>query len=447
MKQDMKEQLLTKSPLSLMFQLSIPAVIGMIVIGLYPLMDGIFAGNIIGQSAMTACGVALPLTFFNSGTSTLLGVGSASILSRSLGKGDRETVDKIMGNLIYFVILFSVIITVGGIILAPHFLDLVGASGEIKELGVRYLRVIFLGSIFVNFTQSANMVMRGEGLMKRAMGIMAMGAFINIILDPILMKAMGEYAIEGAAIATVVAQIIQAIVTLYYFKNKSENVKIGKIRKYKEVYKEMFGVGVSAMIMQVFFMIQQTLLYKQAFLYGGETNGILMAATLRIYAFSFIPLWGMSQGLQPVVGTNFGAKKFDRVRETMKVFSIGGLVLAAIFWIPVQIFTREILSGFNVSEEIISQGLNNLRLFYSVFILYGVMVMTITFFQAIGDGKKAGKIVMLRQLILFVPAMLILPKIFGSSAVWWSEPAVDLLMIIVGLIMQGKALSKMVKGN
>ena len=447
MKQDMKEQLLTKSPLSLMFQLSIPAVIGMIVIGLYPLMDGIFAGNIIGQSAMTACGVALPLTFFNSGTSTLLGVGSASILSRSLGKGDRETVDKIMGNLIYFVILFSVIITVGGIILAPHFLDLVGASGEIKELGVRYLRVIFLGSIFVNFTQSANMVMRGEGLMKRAMGIMAMGAFINIILDPILMKAMGEYAIEGAAIATVVAQIIQAIVTLYYFKNKSENVKIGKIRKYKEVYKEMFGVGVSAMIMQVFFMIQQTLLYKQAFLYGGETNGILMAATLRIYAFSFIPLWGMSQGLQPVVGTNFGAKKFDRVRETMKVFSIGGLVLAAIFWIPVQIFTREILSGFNVSEEIISQGLNNLRLFYSVFILYGVMVMTITFFQAIGDGKKAGKTVMLRQLILFVPAMLILPKIFGSSAVWWAEPAVDLLMIIVGLIMQGKALSKMVKGN
>ncbi|HFH7124235.1 TPA: MATE family efflux transporter [Streptococcus agalactiae] len=447
MKQDMKEQLLTKRPIDLLFQLSVPAVIGMIVIGLYPLMDGIFAGNIIGQSAMTACGVALPLTFFNSGTSTLLGVGSASILSRSLGKGDRETVDKIMGNLIYFVILFSVIITVGGIILAPHFLDLVGASGEIKELGVRYLRVIFLGSIFVNFTQSANMVMRGEGLMKRAMGIMAMGAFINIILDPILMKAMGEYAIEGAAIATVVAQIIQAIVTLYYFKNKSENVKIGKIRKYKEVYKEMFGVGVSAMIMQVFFMIQQTLLYKQAFLYGGETNGILMAATLRIYAFSFIPLWGMSQGLQPAVGTNFGAKKFDRVRETMKVFSIGGLVLAAIFWIPVQIFTREILSGFNVSEEIISQGLNNLRLFYSVFILYGVMVMTITFFQAIGDGKKAGKIVMLRQLILFVPAMLILPKIFGSSAVWWAEPAVDLLMIIVGLIMQGKALSKMVKGN
>ena len=119
MKQDMKEQLLTKRPIDLLFQLSIPAVIGMIVIGLYPLMDGIFAGNIIGQTAMTACGVAMPLTFFNSGVSTLIGVGSASVLSRAIGKGDQKTVDKIMGNLIFWVILFSSIITIGGILLAP----------------------------------------------------------------------------------------------------------------------------------------------------------------------------------------------------------------------------------------------------------------------------------------------------------------------------------------
>lgn len=442
MEQNMKKQLLTKTPLSLMFQLSIPAVIGMVVIGLYPLMDGIFAGNIIGQNAMTACGVALPLTFFNSGTSTLIGVGSASILSRALGKGDKETVSKIMGNLIYWVTVFSIVITLCGIILAPYFLDLVGASGEIKELGVRYLKVLFLGSIFVNLTQSANMVMRGEGLMKRAMGIMALGALINIVLDPILMMTMGKYAIEGAAIATVVAQLVQAIVTLYYFKNKSENVKIGRIRKEKEIYKEMFGVGLSAMIMQVFFMIQQTLLYKQAFAYGGDTAGTLMAATLRIYAFSFIPLWGMSQGLQPVVGINFGAKQYDRVIQAMKVFSVGGLVLAAIFWLPAQVFSAQILSIFNVEPLIITEGVNRFRLFYSVFVLYGIMVMTITFFQAIGDGKKAGKIVMLRQLILFVPAMFILPRIFGEMAVWWAEPIVDFTMIVVGLVMQQRELSK-----
>ena len=445
MKQDIKEQLLTKRPIDLLFQLSIPAVIGMIVIGLYPLMDGIFAGKIIGQTAMTACGVAMPLTFFNSGVSTLLGVGSASVLSRAIGKGDQKTVDKIMGNLIFWVILFSAIITVGGILLAPHFLDMVGATGEIKAYGIRYLRVIFIGSLFVNFTQSANMVMRGEGLMKKAMLIMGFGALLNIILDPILMTVMGEYAIEGAALATITAQFVQAAVTLHYFLKKSKVVKIHKIQSDAEIKKEMFSVGSSAMMMQLLFMIQQTMLYKMAFKYGGDTNGILMAASLRVYAFSFIPLWGMSQGLQPVVGTNFGAKQFDRVRQGMKVFSIGGLILAAIFWLPSLLFSSQILSLFGVEASIIAQGVGNFRLFYSVFILYGVMVMTITFFQSIGNGKKAGMIVMLRQLFLFVPAMIFLPMAFGIKAVWFAQPLVDFIMITVGILMMLSELNKMGK--
>ena len=445
MKQDMKEQLLTKRPIDLLFQLSVPAVIGMIVIGLYPLMDGIFAGKIIGQTAMTACGVAMPLTFFNSGVSTLLGVGSASVLSRAIGKGDQKTADKIMGNLIFWVILFSAIITVGGIFLAPHFLSMVGATGEIKAYGIRYLRVIFIGSLFVNFTQSANMVMRGEGLMKKAMMIMGLGALLNIILDPILMTVMGKYAIEGAALATITAQFIQAVITLNYFLKKSKVVKSHKIQPDEEVKKEMFSVGSSAMMMQLLFMIQQTMLYKMSFKYGGDTNGILMAASLRIYAFSFIPLWGMSQGLQPVVGTNFGAKQFDRVRQAMKVFSIGGLVLAAIFWLPSLLFSSRILSLFGVEADIISQGVGNFRLFYSVFILYGVMVMTVTFFQSIGNGKKAGIIVMLRQLFLFVPAMIFLPKVFGVKAVWFTQPLVDFIMIIVGIFMMLSELNKMGK--
>ena len=445
MKENMKEQLLTKRPIDLLFQLSIPAVIGMIVIGLYPLMDGIFAGKIIGQTAMTACGVAMPLTFFNSGISTLLGVGSASVLSRAIGKGDQKTVDKIMGNLIFWVILFSAIITVGGILLAPHFLDMVGATGEIKAYGIRYLRVIFIGSLFVNFTQSANMVMRGEGLMKKAMLIMGFGALLNIILDPILMIVMGEYAIEGAALATITAQFVQAAVTLHYFLKKSNVVKIHKIQSDAKIKKEMFSVGSSAMMMQLLFMIQQTMLYKMSFKYGGDTNGILMAASLRIYAFSFIPLWGMSQGLQPVVGTNFGAKQFDRVRQGMKVFYIGGLILAAIFWLPSLLFSSQILSLFGVEASIIAQGVGNFRLFYSVFILYGVMVMTITFFQSIGNGKKAGMIVMLRQLFLFVPAMIFLPMVFGIKAVWFTQPLVDFIMITVGILMMLSELNKMGK--
>ena len=445
MKQDMKTQLLTKSPKELLFKLAIPGIIGMLVIGLYPFMDGIFAGRLIGDYAMSAISVSMSLTIINGGISALIGVGSASIVSRAIGKGDKETIDKIFGNFCYWVILFSAIITIVGLIFAPHFLDMVGAKGNIKELGVRYLRVVFFGSLFVNFAQAGNMTMRGEGTLKQSMMIMGTGAILNIILDPILMKLMGEYAIEGAAIATVLSQIVQALLTFHYFSKKSSFVKIHKVKKYKAIYREMFSIGSSAMMMQILFAVQQTFLFKQAFVYGGDNWGILMSATMRLYMFSFIPLWGMSQGLQPVIGANFGAKQYGRVKDTMKIFMYGATILAAASWIPSMFCSDTLLSLFSVRHEIIEAGVKNFKMFYSTFILYGIMIMTLTFFQSIGDGKKAGVIVLLRQLVLFIPAILLLPQLFGASAVWWAEPIVDFTMIIAGLFLMLNVMRKMEK--
>ena len=445
MKQDMKTQLLTKSPKELLFKLAIPGIIGMLVIGLYPFMDGIFAGRLIGDYAMSAISVSMSLTIINGGISALIGVGSASILSRAIGKGDKETIDKIFGNFCYWVILFSAIITIVGLIFAPHFLDMVGAKGNIKELGVRYLRVVFFGSLFVNFAQSGNMTMRGEGALKQSMIIMGTGAILNIMLDPILMKLMGEYAIEGAAIATVLSQIVQALLTFHYFSKKSSFVKIHTVKKYKAIYREMFSIGSSAMMMQILFAVQQTFLFKQAFVYGGDNWGILMSATMRLYMFSFIPLWGMSQGLQPVIGANFGAKQYGRVQDTMKIFMCGATILAAASWIPSMFCSDTLLSLFSVRHEIIEAGVKNFKMFYSTFILYGIMIMTLTFFQSIGDGKKAGIIVLLRQLVLFIPAILLLPQLFGASAVWWAEPIVDFTMIIAGLFLMLSVMRKIEK--
>ncbi|MDY2987215.1 MAG: MATE family efflux transporter [Peptoniphilus sp.] len=442
-KQDMKTQLLTKNPKDLMFQLALPGIIGMLIIGLYPFMDGVFAGWIIGDYAMSSISISMSLTLINGAISALIGVGSASILSRAIGKDNKEITDQIFGNLSYWVIVFSVFITVLGIIFASNFLDLVGAQGDIKSLGVRYLRIVFLGSIFVNFAQAGNMTMRGEGALKHSMFIMGSGALLNIILDPIFMKLMGEYAIEGAAIATVISQIVQAVLTLHYFAKKSVFVGIHKIKKGSEIAGEMFSIGSSAMMMQLLFAVQQTFLFKQAFKYGGSDWGILMSATMRLYMFSFIPLWGMSQGLQPVIGTNFGAKQYNRVKETMKIFACGATILAAISWIPSMFFSEKLLSLFNVRTEILTANVDFFRMYYCTFIMYGIMIMTLTFFQSVGDAKKAGMVVMFRQLILFVPAILILPKMFGASAVWWAQPIVDFLMILIGVVMQQKQIYKM----
>lgn len=427
------KELLTEQPLQILIKLSLPAILGMIVIGVYPLMDGIFAGQILGEKAMTAVGIATPFTYINTGIATLIGVGSTSLLSRAIGEGNQRTIDKVMGNLCFWVLLLSTIVTILGYLFCGQLLMIFGAKGELLNLSTRYLRIIFLGSIFVNFAQAANMVMRGEGLMKRAMLIMSLGAGINIVLDPVLMIMFREHGVEGAAIATITAQFIQAVFTLWYFKKKSETVKIGLIRKEKEIIGEMFSVGVSAMLMQVLTIIQQSFLYSQAFRYGGETSAAIMAVSLRIQAFSFIPLWGMSQGLQPAIGANFGAKQYNRVKKIFNVFTISSIVLAACFWIPAEVFAKQILNLFGLSDETLFLAVPNFRIMYSIFIVYGVMIMIMTFFQAIGDGKTAGVLVMLRQVILFIPTMIFLPYIFGAQSIWYVIPIVDGVVVLLGL--------------
>ncbi len=445
---DKQSEFLLNSKISkLLIKLSVPAIIGMLVIGLYPLIDGIFAGQILGQNSMTAIGISTPFTYINSGISTLIGVGSASILSRALGENNKALIDKIMGNLVVWILGFSLVTTVLGIIFCRSLLGFMGAEGEILNLAERYLRIIFVGSLFVNFAQAANMIMRAEGLMKQAMLLMASGAIINIILDPILMISMGSRGIEGAAIATIIAQVLQASLTLYYFLYKSKVVKIGRLKVSKLIYKEMFAIGISAMLMQVLTIIQQAFLYSQAFLFGGDAAGAVMAAALRIQAFSFIPLWGMAQGLQPAIGSNYGAKKYNRVEKIFKMFALVSTLLAAVFWLPIEIFATPLLGLFGLDNQTLILGVPAFRAIYSIFIVYGLMIMLITFFQAIGDAKSAGILVMMRQIILFIPVVIFLPRMFGISGLWWSLPLVDGIVIVTGIIMYLKTILKIRKSE
>ncbi|EJO5347783.1 MATE family efflux transporter [Clostridium botulinum] len=438
-----REELLKKDPKSLMFKLCTPAILGMIVIGLYSFMDAVFAGQLIGKNAMGAVSVAYPITFLNSGIATLIGIGSSSILSRAIGKNDQKTIDKIMGNLVCLVLIFSTIIMVLGIVFTKEILIITGAKGEILELAARYLRIVFIGSIFVNFAQSANMVMRGEGIMKKAMIFMTIGAVLNIILDPIFIIAFGEYGVEGAATATLLSQLIQAAITMHYFVRKSKSVRIHKIKIEKELLPEIFSVGLSAMMMQLMSMIQQTLMYRMAAKYGGENQLILMGAALKIQALSFIPIWGMSQGLQPVVGTNYGAKLFKRVKKCTNTFIVGSTILALIFWVPIQLFPRQALSLMITDMSVVNEGISNLRMMYSLFPLLGSFIMGVTFFQSIGNAKNASVLVFLRQLILFVPGIILLPAVAGIKAVWFATPLIDLIVFVILLCLIKKEYKNM----
>ena len=444
---DTRTKLLTKNPFSLMLELSIPAILGMVVVGLYNFMDSVFVGQMVGDVQMGAISVSYPFTLINGGTAAMLGVGSASVLSRAIGKKDEETVKKIMGNLVATIILLSVIIMVVGITFTRQILTLAGASGEVLNYAEKYLRIVYAGSLFVNFFQSANMVIRGTGQLKKSMLIVGSGAVLNIILDPIFITLLKPYGmgLEGAAYATVLSQFVQAVFTLWYFKKKSPDVKIGRIRIDGTLLPQVLAVGVSAMLMQVLTLVQQTVIYRVAAEYGGESSQIVLGAALRFWNFAFVPLWGISNGFQPAAGTNYGAKDYDRVKTLTRVFIISATVLSLVFFIPVELFPAQILSVFGISASDAAASATNFRIMFSTYILQGSFIIAVTLFQSLGKAKKATWLVLFRQIILFIPMAIILPMIggLGIRGVWLAIALTDAVLVVITIAMMLSEFRKM----
>ena len=447
-KQDTRSNLLNGNVFRTMLSLSVPAILGMVVIGLYNFMDAVFVGRMVGPEAMTAVKVSYPFTLLNSGVATLIGTGSASVLSRAIGRKDQDTVDKIMGNLVALIVLLSLVITAVGEIFTTGLLSLSGAKGTILSEAERYLKVVFIGSLFVNFAQSANMVMRGEGKLKVAMGIMAAGGVLNIALDPLLITLMGkENGVVGAALATVISQVLQAVFTLWYFRKKSENVKIHRVKIQGSLVGPVLSVGVSAMLMQVMTMVQQTIMYNTVERWGGGSWQTVLGACLSLQAFSFIPLWGISQGFQPAIGTNYGAKQFGRVRSFTRVFMTAATVLALVFYVPIMLAPKAMLGMFITDAAICEQGAPMLRVLFSTYICYGVLILAITFFQAIGKAGAASAMALLRQVLLFLPLVVLLPTVFAVpvQGVFYAQMFTDLVVLVMGIVLLAGAFRKIRK--
>ena len=438
---DKREHLISGNMFKLMLELSIPGIIGMFVISLYSFVDAIFVGRYVSSVALGAVSLAYTFTLINNGIAVLVGIGSASVLSRAVGRSDQETVDSIMGNVLLLTLLFSLGTMTIGLIFAPQLLTLIGAEGEMLRLGVSYLRIVYIGSVFVNFGQGANMVMRGEGRMGLAMLLMGISAVLNIILDAVFVIVLKK-GLEGTAIATVISQVVLAICNFCYFAFFSKNVKFKHFKLQKSIVKETLSIGFSAMLMQVFALLQQAVMYSTLKRYGGEDQVILMGAFFRYMMLSFIPLWGISQGYQPFAGTNFGAQKFERVKKGTFLFYGFGLFLSLIFWLVFLIIPEQVLGLFLKNKELISLGRTNAMLAISLFPLSAIMIINLTLFQALGKAKYAGILVIARQFLLYIPAVLILPVFFGTRGVWISTPIIDTLVTVLSAFIVIKLFKK-----
>ena len=433
---DNRKELLEMSMGKLFIKLGIPAMIGMMAVGLYNVVDAIFVGQLVSAEGVGAIVVAYNISLLNMAGAMLFAMGAMSVLSRAIGEKDYKTINKLFGNVLIGVSVVSVILTIIVYNFAGSMLEFVGAKGEILELGTKYIKILSLGFVFSGLGPALNFLIRGEGQMKSAMKIIISGMMINIVLDPILIKGFGM-GIEGAALATIIAQVFVVIGDIIYFRSGKSVIKISR-HSFKlsfDIMPKILNVGVAGMLMQIMPAIQMSIMFKVLSSYGGRDSVIIMSASYRVMMFAFITLWGLAQGIQPVIGANYGAKQFDRVKEAFSTFVKISTGISGVLWLGFMLFPKFILSWFITDSTLAQLGIGRFRIFLGIFVLYGIMSMSIVFFQGIGKGRNAAILAMGRQILFFIPIILILPKFVGETGAWLAMPLGDLLTIIMSVFL------------
>lgn len=411
----------------LLISLSLPAMIGMIVNALYNIVDTIFVGRGVDTLAIGALTIAFPIQMLIMAFALAIGVGAAAIVSISLGKGEIEKADKVAGNSFLIAIIIGACITMLGVIFISPILTFFGATPEILPYAKDYIFVIFIGTIFYTFAVSANNLIRAEGNAKVAMFSMVIGTGLNIPLDYVCIFVL-NMGIKGAAIATIISQFASFIFVLtYLYSGKSAlKVKLHHLKPDINILKEIFAVGSSAFARQIAGSVVGIVLNNSLKIYGTNLDIAILGTVNKIIMFLYMPLFGVVQGMQPIVGFNYGAKKMDRVKETVKLSLIATTFMAVCGFLFSQIFATPIMSAFSKDTQFIQNGAAIMKIVVLMVPVIGIQIVGATLFQSIGKAIPALILSLLRQVLLFIPLVLILPKYIGISGIWKSFPLADL---------------------
>lgn len=437
---------LGKEPIGkLLVKLSLPATVGMLVNALYNLVDTIFVGQGVGPDAIGGLAIAFPIQMIIMGIAIMIGVGAASAISRYLGAGDTEKADHVAGNSYILILFLSIIWAVIGMTFTDPLLKIFGATETLLPYARDYIRIIFFGSIFFSFAVTSNNLIRAEGNAKAAMISMLIGTGLNIILDPIFIFLF-SMGIKGAAYATIISQFASFIyVVIYFYSGKSAlRIMPHHLKFNLEISKEIITVGMPAFLRNIVGSIIAIVLNNSLGFYGGDLAIIVYGAMNRVVMFVFMPVFGVVQGMQPILGFNYGAKLFDRARKTIKLSLATTVFMMTISAIFVLIFPKLILRMFTSDVEILEMGAVAVRYIFIAFPVIGIQIISGSVYQALGKAVPAILLSLLRQLILLIPLVLILPRLgLGLTGIWLSFPISDFVSTFISGILLKKEINKM----
>jgi putative MATE family efflux protein len=418
----------------LLFRLSMPATIGMLVMALYNIIDTIFVGQGVGAVAIGGLAIVFPIQMLINSVALTIGIGGASIISRALGAGKKEYADNTFGNLLSLVIILSLLLTPAVYFFSDIILKIFGAKGEILSYATDYFSIVLWGGPFVSFAMMGNNIIRSEGNAKVAMQTMLVGAIVNLILDPILIFGL-EMGIKGAAWATFISHISAASFVLFYFSSGRSSLRIHMkyFRLNLLIVKETLAIGVSSFTRNAANSMMAVILNHSLMHYGGEMTVAIFGIIHRILMFILMPIFGVLQGFLPIAGYNYGSGNFKRLRDVIKLSHISTTIIGIAGFIILFIFTEQIIRLFTNEKEIIEGGKFALRFIIITFPLLGIQVICAGFFQALGKVIPSFFLSLSRQVLFLIPLVLIMPLFFNIRGIWLSFPMADILSFFVSL--------------
>jgi putative MATE family efflux protein len=415
--------------------MSIPAIIGFLVMAIYNIVDTMFVAW-LGTEATGATQVVFPIMMLISSIGLTFGIGGGSYISRLLGGNQKHQANKVTIVALLSSLSVGLLFTLIALTFIESLLIFFGAQGQVLVLSKDYGLYIILGSCFTMGNMTMNNLLRGEGSVKLSMIAMVIGAFLNIILDPIFIFVF-DLGIQGAAMATLLSQMTSFLILLSYYLRKITllSLQINCFQPSKEIYVEIFKVGIPTLFRQVLVSVSLGLLNQNAMVYGGDTLLAAIGLVIRVYMLPMYILIGIGQGFQPVAGYNFGAHNRSRVLDALKYTVFLSMALAGIFCLAFQLFSNAILNVFQPSPQVLDYGMKGLKI-YGFSLIFLSLTNTITvFFQAIGKGKESLILSISRQGIFFIPILYIFPKIFGVQGILFSQFSADLLTGLLSFIL------------
>jgi putative MATE family efflux protein len=442
-----REKRLANEPIKkLLLNFSIPAIVGMLVNALYNIVDRIFIGKIkdIGQYALTGVGITLPIMTVILAFSMLVGIGAAANISIRLGQKKKAEAEKILGNAFILIIVISIAVSIIGLVLADKLLTSFGASENTFVYAKEYITIILFGAIFNMTAFSMNHCIRSEGNPKRAASTMLLGGILNTILDPLFIFVF-NMGVKGAAIATIISQAVSMAWVLSYFLQGKSHLKL-KISNFKletNLVLSIFSIGLSPFSMQFAASIVSITANNALKAYGGDLAIGAMTVIMSVSTIFLMPVFGINQGAQPIIGFNYGAKLYKRVKDTVKYAVFGATTIVTLGFILVEAFPGFIIKLFNDDSALVNLGTTGIRIFLFMLPVVGFQAISANFFQSIGKAKISIFLGLLRQVILLIPLYLILPKFFGLTGVWLAGPISDFSASLITGIMLLREMKKL----